>query len=147
LTSLAHGFDSGESLDYVYRNRASARRRSAPDHHIYLNSPGWRGVRERRRNLETLLHKAIEQVRAEGKPVHIFDPAPRRALRARNHEPVNGGPMSVTLRDLSQSNVDAATKLRGTEARRRQRGRAMRSTADRSPACSPADDCHCFRPV
>ena len=37
-----HGFDSGESLDYVYTNRPN----SLVDR-IYLNSPGWRGIRQR----------------------------------------------------------------------------------------------------
>jgi alpha-beta hydrolase superfamily lysophospholipase len=107
------GFDSGESLDYVYRNRPEG---LTPVgllvDYIYLNSPGWRGVRERRRNLETLLRKAIDEVRAEGRPVHIFDPATgggRYVLETMNR--VNGGSMSVTLRDWSQSNVDAAAKL------------------------------------
>src|SRR5262249_13111773 len=49
---------------------------------------------------------------AESKPVHIFDPAAgggRYVLETMSR--VNGGQVSVTLRDLSQSNLDAAAKL------------------------------------
>jgi alpha-beta hydrolase superfamily lysophospholipase/SAM-dependent methyltransferase len=114
-TGWRHGFDSGESLDYVYRNQPDgATPLGRLIDRIYLNSPGWHGIRSRKVHLEILLRQAIEQVRAEGKPVHIFDPATgggRYVLETMSR--LNGGPMSVTLRDLSQSNVDAASKLAG----------------------------------
>lgn len=54
--SLATGFDSGSTLDYVYRNRR-------PGHTpigrlvdgVYLNSIGWRGIRVRKTHLERLI--------------------------------------------------------------------------------------------
>ncbi len=110
-TGWSHGFDSGESLDYVYRN--------APGgitplgrliDRIYLNSPGWRGIRRRKQHIQELLRRAVEQVREEGRHVHILDPAAgggRYVL-----ETVRGlRDVSVTLRDWSQSNVDAAAEL------------------------------------
>ena len=108
-----YGFDSGESLDYVYRNRA---RGVTPlgrlIDRIYLNSPGWRGIRRRKEHVETLLEQAIARVRAAGRPVHIFDPAAghgRYVLETMHR--LNGGPMSAALRDWSPSNVDAAAAL------------------------------------
>lgn len=68
------GFDSGESLDHVYRN--------TPDgksflgrwiDRMYLDSPGWRGIRQRKVHLQLLLDTAIERLRAEGRAVRILD--------------------------------------------------------------------------
>src|SRR5436190_1527332 len=70
------GFDSGLTLDYVYENRA---RGKTPLGRIidrnYLNSPGWRGIRQRKKNLETLLRSVIKRVHSEGLPVRIVDVA------------------------------------------------------------------------
>jgi hypothetical protein len=108
-----HGFDSGQSLDYVYRNQPSG---TTPIgkliDFIYLNSPGWRGIRQRRVNIEALIDAAVARLRAAGKPVHIFDPAAgggRYVLEAVKR--LNGMPMRVALCDWSQSNVDAAAGL------------------------------------
>jgi len=107
------GFDSGESLDYVYRNRADG---LTPIgrliDRIYLDSPGWRGIRQRRAHVEAVLRKAMDQLRSEGRPVHILDPAAgggRYVLETLSR--VNGGQATANLRDLSQSNVDAAARL------------------------------------
>lgn len=70
------GFDSGRSLDYVYENRA---RGTTPlgrlIDRIYLNSPGWSGVRTRRGNLERLLADAIREAAREGQTVRVLDVA------------------------------------------------------------------------
>jgi alpha-beta hydrolase superfamily lysophospholipase len=71
-----HGFDSGPSLDYVYEDTA---RGTTPLgrwlDRIYLDSPGWRAIRQRRVNLTALLRAAIDRVRAEGRPVRVVDVA------------------------------------------------------------------------
>jgi hypothetical protein len=107
------GFDSGESLDYVYRDQPhGATVLGRLIDRIYLNSPGWRGIRERRRNLETLLLQAIDRVQAEGRPVRIFDPAAgggRYVLETLSK--LRAPAVSVTLRDWSPSNVVAAARL------------------------------------
>ena len=107
------GFDSGESLDYVYRNRAEG---TTPlgrlIDRIYLNSPGWRGIRARRAHVETLLRMAIERVRAEGKEVHIFDPAAgcgRYVIDTVSQ--LRDVPATVTLRDWNPANVEAAARF------------------------------------
>jgi alpha-beta hydrolase superfamily lysophospholipase/SAM-dependent methyltransferase len=107
------GFDSGESLDYVYRNRAGG---TTPlgklIDRIYLESPGWRGIRQRRVHLESLLREAIETLHADRKPVHVLDVATgggRYVLETLRSVP--SIPVSATLRDWSPTNVAAASAL------------------------------------
>ncbi|WP_275099382.1 bifunctional alpha/beta hydrolase/class I SAM-dependent methyltransferase [Sedimenticola hydrogenitrophicus] len=70
------GFDSGRTLDYVYRNQA---RGLGPlgrliDRH-YLDSAGWVGIRQRRLHLERQLNRAIDALRTPEKAVHLVDMA------------------------------------------------------------------------
>lgn len=68
------GFDSGPSLDYVYQNHA---RGITPlgrlIDRIYLNSPGWTGIRHRKADLQATLRDAIEMIRASGRTARIVD--------------------------------------------------------------------------
>src|SRR6185437_15971802 len=53
---LETGFDSGSSLDYVYRNRASGFTPLGKlIDRLYLNSIGWRGIRVRKQHLERMV--------------------------------------------------------------------------------------------
>ncbi len=112
-TGWRSGFDSGDSLDYVYRNRPEGvTPLGRMIDRVYLNSPGWRGIRERKAHVEELLLEAIGRVRAEGKAVHIFDPAAgpgRYVLETASR--LGGAPVSVTLRDWNPANVEAAARL------------------------------------
>jgi SAM-dependent methyltransferase len=71
---LVDGFDSGPMLDYVYRDRAHGitplGRKIDRD---FLDEPGWRAIRQRRRNLELMLGHAIALVRGAGQPVRIVE--------------------------------------------------------------------------
>ena len=68
------GFNSGRTLDYVYRNRPDG---FTPLGKLidanYLNGSGWRGIRVRRKLLEQLLQQAIERVHATKGDVHVVD--------------------------------------------------------------------------
>lgn len=68
------GFDSGLTLDYVYDNKPQG---LTPAGKLidwnYLNSPGWKGIRQRRTNLEKLLMELIQQQAGQQQPVHIVD--------------------------------------------------------------------------
>jgi len=58
---LEHGFNSGSSLDYVYRNKAQGKWLIGQwIDRAYLNSVGWRGIRTRKENLKKALHGLIE---------------------------------------------------------------------------------------
>ena len=107
------GFDSGRSLDYVYENQpqGSSRLGKLVDAN-YLNSIGWRGIRQRKANLEKSLRAVIEKLHAEGRPIRILDIAAgagRYVLETMRALPEI--PMSATLRDNKQENVDAARAL------------------------------------
>ncbi len=108
----SHGFDSGMSLDYVYENipQGSSRLGRLIDAH-YLRSVGWRGIRQRKANLVTVLRRVTEETHAAGKRVHILDIAAgtgRYVLEVMKALPEI--PMSALLRDYRQVNVEVAQK-------------------------------------
>ena len=71
---LTHGFDSGASMDYVYKNTPQGKWGVGRwmDKH-YLNAIGWRGVRIRKGHLLQQVEKAIQALQAQGKKVKILD--------------------------------------------------------------------------
>ncbi|MBZ5608779.1 MAG: bifunctional alpha/beta hydrolase/class I SAM-dependent methyltransferase [Acidobacteriia bacterium] len=107
------GFDSGQSLDYVYRNQPHGITPLGKlIDRIYLSSPGWRGIRVRKTNLQRLIRTAIEQVDASGRPVQVLDVATGggryllELLKDVHHVSVR-----AQLRDWDQRNLDAAQSL------------------------------------
>lgn len=107
------GFDSGSTLDYVYRNRPTGT--SALGKMIdqnYLNSIGWRGIRQRKLNVEELLRLAMAELRAQDREVRIVDIAAghgRYILEAL--QGVSPLPESILLRDYSDINVRDGSAL------------------------------------
>jgi len=78
----------------------------------YLDSPGWRGVRVRKANLEKALRDVIEKLRNDRRPIRILDVAAgagRYVLETMRE--LRGIPMSATLRDNTPENVEAARQL------------------------------------
>ena len=130
------GFDSGQSLDYVYENWPRGRLFIGKwADRMYLNSPGWRGIRQRREHLQTLLLAAIEQcgprvpigherqsdVNSNARPagtagphcVRIMDIAAgcgRYVLETVAKLP-SAAVASILLRDNTPANLDAARRL------------------------------------
>ncbi|HOY02734.1 bifunctional alpha/beta hydrolase/class I SAM-dependent methyltransferase [Zoogloea sp.] len=115
--ALGHrtGFDSGSTLDYVYRNTAtgSGTLGRAIDRN-YLDAIGWRGIRQRKRHLEELLRLALGRLHTEGRPLRVLDIAAghgRYVLEALTEAPRR--PESILLRDFSDINVrDGAALIR-----------------------------------
>jgi alpha-beta hydrolase superfamily lysophospholipase len=114
------GFDSGSTLDYVYRNQPAGRTplgRFADRQ--YLDSIGWRGIRQRKVHVEELLREAMARTAGAGMPVHVMDIAAghgRYVLEAL----ADGGqkPETILLRDYSDINVRdgaALIKQKGLE--------------------------------
>lgn len=70
----ATGFDSGESLDYVYENkpRGNLLVGKVIDY-FYLNAIGWRGIRQRRACMNQALRFALRQVRDSSMPLQLMD--------------------------------------------------------------------------
>jgi len=107
------GFDSGESLDYVYENTP---RGTTPVGRLidrmYLNSVGWKGIRQRKVNLQKVLESLISKIGAEDATVRLLD--------------IASGPgryMLDTLRKMPDAEVSAV--LRDYEPRALEAGRAL----------------------
>ncbi|PJG59935.1 bifunctional alpha/beta hydrolase/class I SAM-dependent methyltransferase [Aeromonas cavernicola] len=107
---LTHGFDSGESLDYVYRNQANGRFGIGKlIDRLYLDAVGWHGIRVRKHQLQQLL---AEQLILRDKPLRILDIAAGsgryllETIKRYQHKPI-----SVTLCDASPFNLQRAKAL------------------------------------
>lgn len=107
--ALGHrtGFDSGSTLDYVYRNQA---RGLGPVGRLidrqYLDAIGWRGIRQRKLHLEELIRRAMSLLQAEGQALRVLDIAAghgRYVLEALTRD--SARPASILLRDFSDINV------------------------------------------
>ena len=107
------GFDSGETLNYVYEDRA---RGWTPlgrlMDRIYLDGVGWKGIRHRKLNVERLLRRAVQEVHAAKGRARILDVASgsgRYVLdtlaRSRHLE------CSALLRDRSVSAIEEGRQL------------------------------------
>ncbi|MBD9677608.1 bifunctional alpha/beta hydrolase/class I SAM-dependent methyltransferase [Pseudomonas sp. PDM18] len=107
------GFDSGSTLDYVYRNHpAGAGPVGRMIDRTYLESAGWRGIRQRKVNIEELLRLAMASLREQGREVRILDIAAghgRYILEAL--QGLETLPESVLLRDYSDLNVREGSAL------------------------------------
>jgi SAM-dependent methyltransferase len=101
------------SLDYVYRNQpAGAGPLGRLADRQYLDTPGWRGIRERKIQVEELVRIAIDRLRAAGEPVRMLDIAAghgRYALEAATS--AGTLPESILLRDVDPANVEAGVAL------------------------------------
>jgi len=107
------GFDSGSMLDYVYRNEAGG---LGPIGRLvdrqYLNAIGWRGIRQRKLNIEETIGVAMDRLREEGRSVRVMDIAAghgRYVLDALGRAAVM--PDGILLRDYSALNVEAGRRL------------------------------------
>ncbi|RYF80106.1 MAG: methyltransferase domain-containing protein, partial [Comamonadaceae bacterium] len=109
----ATGFDSGSTLDYVYRNQpAGAPLIGKSIDRTYLDSIGWRGIRQRKVHVEELLRDAMERLAAAHREVRLMDIAAghgRYVLDAVAASPVKA--QSILLRDYSDINVRDGQKL------------------------------------
>ena len=107
------GFDSGSTLDYVYRNQPSGK--SALGRLIdanYLNSIGWRGIRQRKLHAEELLRLAMGRLREAGKAVRIVDIAAGHGRYIlESLEGLEHKPDAILLRDYSNINVRDGSAL------------------------------------
>ncbi|MFO1306758.1 MAG: bifunctional alpha/beta hydrolase/class I SAM-dependent methyltransferase [Burkholderiales bacterium] len=106
------GFDSGSTLDYVYRNVATG---LTPLGRLvdrnYLDAIGWTGIRQRKLHLEELLRIAIADRRANGAPVRIVDVAAGHGRYVLDAIAKGEPPNAILLRDYVQENVDQGRAL------------------------------------
>lgn len=101
------GFDSGSTLDYVYRNQPTGK--GALGRLIdqnYLDSIGWRGIRQRKLHAEELLRLAMARLREAGRAVRIVDVAAGHGRYIlESLEGQEQRPDAILLRDYSDINV------------------------------------------
>lgn len=108
-----HGFDSGISLDHVYKNKAQGNLLIGKIiDYFYINAVGWKGIRARRVHIRESLDFCIEALIKEGKPVRIMDigSGPGRYLleTAKKYEKSD---VKVLLRDYSEANVNEGREI------------------------------------
>jgi alpha-beta hydrolase superfamily lysophospholipase len=109
----ATGFDSGSTLDYVYRNQSQglgALGRAIDQ--AYLGSVGWWGIRQRKLHVEELLRRAMARLKDGNAPVRVLDIAAghgRYVPEALVDSAVT--PDTILLRDYSDINVAAGRRL------------------------------------
>jgi len=102
---LTYGFDSGVTLDHVYKNKPEGV--GSVGKFIdkgYLNSIGWKGIRQRKVNSIATIEEKILALQSAGKTVNILDIAggPARYLI----EIANKYPdVTIEVRDYQMQNV------------------------------------------
>jgi len=109
---MAHGFDSGASLDYVYRNQAQGRLGiGGVIDRGYLDAVGWRGIRLRRKHMNQTVSRLIAK-RPADVPLRILDIAAGggryllETLKCHRDRALH-----VTLRDRDPANLEMAQAL------------------------------------
>lgn len=107
------GFDSGESLDHVYRNTPEG---ITPlgrlVDYFYLNSPGWCGIRQRKIHMQTMLDRTIRKLHSDKQEIRIQDIAsgPGRYIldTIKNHPEVK---ISALMCDRDLGGLEAGRAL------------------------------------
>ncbi len=109
---MTQGFDSGASLDHVYRNQAQGRFGiGALIDRGYLDAIGWRGIRLRRKHLQQTLSELIDAHPA-GVPIRILDIAAGGGRYLLETLKCHGDRhVEATLRDRDPGNLQRAQAL------------------------------------
>ena len=109
---MSLGFDSGASLDYVYRNQAGGRLGiGGVIDRGYLDAIGWRGIRLRRKHLRQTVSALIDE-RPLAEPVRILDIAAGggryllETIKCHRDRDIR-----LTLRDRDPANLEMALEL------------------------------------
>jgi len=108
---LKYGFDSGVTLDYIYANKPSGKTKLGEmiDKN-YLNSIGWKGIRQRKVNMISTLKEKIEALEKENKKIKILDIAggPARYLIEICKQYPN---IQVLVQDYQEQNINEGKQL------------------------------------
>jgi alpha-beta hydrolase superfamily lysophospholipase/SAM-dependent methyltransferase len=102
------GFDSGRSLDYVYENEArGAAGVGKLIDRTYLDSPGWKGIRQRKVHLEKLLRRAIAETKGDVRILDVATGCGRYVLDVIKDVPH----ATALLRDFTPANVEQGKEI------------------------------------
>ena len=120
---FATGFDSGSTLDYVYRNQPQGSGWLGRQiDKYYLNSVGWRGIRQRKVHLQQLIQQAVVTLTSQGKLVRVVDIAAGHGRYVLDALAEETAVSEILLRDYSELNVEKGQQMiheRGMSARAR----------------------------
>ncbi|WP_058910906.1 bifunctional alpha/beta hydrolase/class I SAM-dependent methyltransferase [Entomohabitans teleogrylli] len=109
---LESGFDSGSTLDYVYRNQPQG---SGIFGRVvdrgYLNSIGWKGIRVRKTHLQQTIAHAVKQLQEKQLPVRVVDIAAGHGRYVLDALAGLNGVESILLRDYSERNIEAGQAM------------------------------------
>lgn len=107
------GFDSGSTLDYVYRNQPAGRLGLGRWMDArYLDSMGWHGIRVRKQHVEELLQIAMQDLARAGTPLRLLDIAAGHGRYVLDAVAASAVPVdSILLRDYSEINVRDGRQL------------------------------------
>ncbi len=106
-----YGFDSGVTLDYVYANQPQGKWGIGKliDAN-YLNSIGWRGIRQRKIHMIQSIQEKIETLEKAGKKVSILD--------------IAGGPARYLV-EIAKKNPDIEVRVRDYQEQNVTQGREL----------------------
>ena len=108
-----YGFDSGSMLNYVYKNNANGVTFIGRIiDRVYLDSPGWVGIRQRGENLQQALYESILTQQKRRKKVHIMDVAAgpgRYVFNVLKH--CKDESISATCRDRDEAGLEEGRAL------------------------------------
>jgi len=106
------GFDSGSTLDYVYRNQpqGSSMLGRWVDKY-YLNSLGWKGIRQRKIHLQQLIKLAVAKLTEQGKAVRVVDIAAGHGRYVLDALEGETSVDEILLRDYSALNVSKGQEM------------------------------------
>ncbi len=106
---IGNGFDSGLSLDYVYKNKAEGITFIGKlIDRLYLEAIGWRGIRERKKNLQKVIDVTIAKLLETNQPGKILDIAagPGRYLIEKSPG-LSANNVQILLCDNEEKNLEA----------------------------------------
>ncbi|MFT6985928.1 MAG: alpha-beta hydrolase superfamily lysophospholipase [Psychromonas sp.] len=108
---LQYGFDSGVTLDHVYKNKPEGV--TAVGRFIdkgFLNSIGWKGIRQRKVNSIASIKEKINALQDAGKEVKILD--------------IAGGPARYLI-EIADQHRDVIVQVRDYQSQNVEQGRAL----------------------
>ena len=110
-TGLKYGFDSGVSLDYVYRNQSTGSNALGKIiDKSYLNSVGWKGIRSRKKHMKKALVSVLTQLHESGQTPVILDIASGAGRYLFETQAEMDFPMQLILNDNDENSINLAKK-------------------------------------
>jgi alpha-beta hydrolase superfamily lysophospholipase/SAM-dependent methyltransferase len=106
------GFDSGQSLDHVYRNHAEGTTSLGRlIDRVYLDAIGWQGIRLRKDHISTALSGLLEDLRSAGRDLHLLDIASGPGRYLIDFLRVQGAGCEAVLRDRDLGGLEEGRAL------------------------------------